>query len=54
MQLTGRAKKVTIFVGHPAGEPGGAPYVRILERLPTALRQLGATSVAEVIGTLAQ
>jgi CBS-domain-containing membrane protein len=33
MQLAGRAKKVTIFVGHPAGEAGGAPYLRILERL---------------------
>ncbi len=33
MQLAGRAKKVTIFVGHPAGEPGGVPYLRILERL---------------------
>jgi len=33
MQLGGRAKKVTIFVAHPAGEPGGTPYLRILERL---------------------
>ncbi len=33
MQLAGRAKKVTIIVGHPAGEPGGTPYLRILERL---------------------
>lgn len=33
MQLTGKAKKVTIFVGHAPGEHGKAAYLRILERL---------------------
>jgi CBS domain-containing protein len=33
MQLAGRAKKVTIFVGQPSGDHGGQPFLRILERL---------------------
>lgn len=47
MQLAGRAKKVTIFVGHPAGEPGGTPYLRILERLK-AEGAAGATAFKAV------
>lgn len=33
MRLAGKAKKVTIFVGHASAERGGHGYVRILERL---------------------
>src|SRR5712692_3359632 len=59
MQLAGRVKKVTIFVGHPAGEPGGTPYLRILERLKaegaagaTAFKAIAAFGAREHVQTL--
>lgn len=47
MQLAGRAKQVTIFVGHPPGESGGTPYLRILDRLK-AEGAAGATAFRAV------